>query len=498
MNALFLALAVVLPALFWWTETDRLDLPKQACLLAVALAGLGWLILRAGKHRIDAISLSLAAALLGMLALAPAEAAARVEGWAGLMAALWVVLGARETEAERLRAWLARLALGLAGLAWLQAAGLPLFNAGIEGFEGRRVLGTLGGPGHLGWMLAGLLPWLGWGLWNRERCWRWSAGVGIVLGAVVLSGSRTAWVMTAVGLPFWLPVDRKRLLALGAVALVACSLAVGLDAHARHARLGDRIEDLSESQGTARGRLYVWQVHLSALTDLLVSPGAGPEGFQRSWPAWQAHFLATHPELEPFRSDLRHAHADAVELLCDLGPGGLALAIGILVIAVRRRRAGGHPFRDPVLGCLIVLLAGGLAAPLWSFAPTLALASLCLGLRLGPMRRPLFAYSGAVLLAALLAASACLGLRLGSEIVRAEASRARLAAQPVQARSLAERAAEIDARNPLAWIELAMDCAQLRDEGCLCQALQQAARDLPTDAVVEALARCERPARASR
>jgi hypothetical protein len=479
----WLAAAVAGASLLWWPWTDRLDLPKQATLLLVALGACAWGLARRRPRTLDAVSAGLALAALLGVALSPEGAGARVEGWAGWLAAVLLVALARRAsgeaaEVEALGGLLARLAAGLAVVAWLQALGAPLFNSGLAGFQGRRVVGTLGGPGHLGWVLALLLPWVGARVQAAAGRARHSrrAALALCTGALVLSGSRTAWIMALAGLPAWL---RRRAL----VPVLACLLAGGLgaallDQATGQARLAARAADLAEPTGTAHGRLYLWRVHLASLPALL-GPGLGPEGFQRAWPGWQADYLAAHPEAAGFCTDARHAHADPLEVLADFGPGGLVLLLALLGLGLVRRPPDGGPRRGPAQAALLAAAVGGLAAPVLFFAPSLGLAALALGLRLGPVRRPVPAWLGATLPLALLAAGALLGVRLASEVVRTEATLARVEGRAAAARAAAARAVGLDGRNPRAWLEVAQGCAAAGDRTCAGRALERCAADLP-------------------
>lgn len=473
-----LGLLLTATVLFWWTATDRLDLPKQTVLALGAVALAGWGVWR-WRLRVDAVSLGLCLAAGILLALQPVETSARVEGLVGWLAAGLLVIVARATRPDDLEPYLARLAVGLAGLAWLQALGTEVFNADLTGLHGRRVVGTLGGPGQLGWVLALLLPWVGWRA-ARLRA-DWLVGLGLVIGALVLSGSRTAWVMSLVGLACWLP--RRRLLGLVLAMALGAGVAVGADAVTGRARLGERAADLTDGRGTAAGRLYLWRVAAFNASDLL-GPGHGPEGFQRRWPDWQRSYLAQAPDQIHFRSDLRHAHSDPVEVACDLGVGGLVLIAWVLVLAVLRPAAQAR-WRGPALAGLLSSVVGGLAAPLLFFAPSLGLAAVFLGLRLGPMRRALPRWVGLVCLVAVVAVCVPLVIRLDSEVSRSQATAARARSQTDVALESAAWALHLDERNPRAWIELGLARQAAGWPAAAREAFCQAAVDLPADAVVQ-------------
>lgn len=449
--------------LAWWPLTDRLDLPKQALLGATTGLALFAAVLR-GHHRADPVLAGLGGVFLLGVGILPAEMGARIEGSLGWLAAGglgWLVH--RAPRGERGERGLAIAGGLVAGLALLQAAGLP-WLAGT-----RAISGTLGGPGHLGWTLAALLP-LSVTLPGRSG----SAIAGLITAAIVVSGSRTAWAMSLVALPLWaLGSGQARL---HRALLLGLLLGVGLDAAVGRADLPGRIADVADEGGTARGRTYLWRLALHQPGRWL-GAGGGPESFQRVFPAWQGSFLEANPGLERFRSDLRHAHIDVVELGTDLGLVGICL-IGWAAL----RAAAAGPRRDPALAVLVAVAVGGLASPLLSFAPTLALAAWAVGARAPP--RPAVAWGVVPLLVALWVGQGLATRRLISEQIRSEATWARITGRAGQGRQRARAAAEIDARNPRAWIELALCCRALSDETCARDALRHAARDLPTDGVV--------------
>ncbi|HHO49820.1 MAG TPA: O-antigen ligase domain-containing protein [Deltaproteobacteria bacterium] len=453
--------------LSWWPLTDRLDLPKQLLLASGASVALLVAVIR-GRHRADPVLAGLGGLfLLGVIVL-PGEVGARIEGSLGWLAALglgWRVH--RAPEGARGERVLAISGAVVGALALLQAAGLP-WLAGT-----RPVSGTLGGPGHLGWTLAALLP-LSATVPGRAGL----SSAALIAAGVVVSGSRTAWVMVALALPLWAATapGRGRL---RAALLLGLLLGVGIDAATGRAGLPGRIADVVDADGTARGRTYLWRLALHR-PGLWLGAGAGPEAFQRRFPAWQGGFLEEHPELERFRSDLRHAHIDVVELGTDFG------LIGIVLVGFASLRAVAvGPARDPALAVLVSVAVGGLASPVLASAPTLGLAAWAVGVR--APGRPTVALGVLPLLAALWIGQGLAARRLASELARSEATWARITGHPDVGSPRAEQAARLDPRNPRAWIELALCCRALADEGCVQQALPRAARDLPTDGVIGAM-----------
>lgn len=457
---------VGLVVLAGWPLTDRLDVLKQLILLLVGglvvVAGLS-----EGRHAASSLVAGLGVLAIVGLAGLSSEMGARVEGLAGWGGALLLGWGAARAHHARLARWLGATGAVVAAVAVLQGLGLDLFG-------GTRVIsGTLGGPGHLGWTLALLLPFcLAWG--PRAP---WLAG--LMGAALVLSGSRTGWVMVLVGLPWWaLGGGREKL---RRALLIGCALGIGIDVVTRRADLAGRVADLADEHGTTAGRGYLLRLYASH-PGAWLGAGHGPEGFVRRFPELQRAWLGEHPADRPFRSDLRHAHVDLVEVGFDFGLVGIALLLWGVGRSVRWRPLQGAP------GAVLVSAAvGGCASPVLFFAPTLAVGAVAVGMR-RPAPRSLQAGGILPLLVASMIMDAMLVRRVASETLRSEATWSRLSGRPAAAREVAGRALEVDARNPRAWAELGLACEALGDRSCACVAWQGAAEDLPTDGV---LARCQ-------
>jgi hypothetical protein len=432
------ALAVALPALGFWTATDRLDLPKLALFAGAALA-----VLVGGGGAADPRVALLGMAPIGAALAWPGEVAARVEGWLPWVAALAVAWGARRAEPVALERALTWLAAAVAAATWAEAiTGWTLGGVGPVG-------ATLGSPAHLGWTLAALLPF----------CARSTHVVAAVVGALVLTGSRTGWAMALASAPLWASLRH-------APALLAVLAGWG----AQGAFLAGRVADLVDPLGTAAGRLYLWRIYLSDPSWWL-GLGGGPEAFVRRFPTAQAAWLGAHPEDAPFASMLEHAHADVVELGAAFG---LPAILGIGWAAAGWRA----PWRSSATAALLAVLVGGLTSPV-AFSPaTLAIAAVAFGLGLGPPGEAL-RLGAAPVAGALALGLALLAPRLGSEVVRTGATAARIEADPALAERRARRAAAIDPRNPRAWVELAVACRARGDEPCVDLAARAAGRDLP-------------------
>ncbi len=517
-----------LAALFWWTMTDRLDLPKQMIMLigAMSIALYAWISLK------DFSPSALVPALIWAPVLAWLVAregmGARVEGWAGWIAAIAFAVVGGKADIRTLSKCLTAAGGCIAVIAWIQAFGPRFLNHELVGFSGRRVVSTLGGPGHLGWWTAAVLPWILLQVretadsLSEEKSVRIVASAGLpvivltlVTGAWVLSGTRTAWAggIGGVALFAWKANSKRmfHILAFSGIAIGVLS-AITVDGFSGKSRLGSRIRDMGETSGTARGRVYLWKVHLSSLGEIPLL-GGGPEAFQRLWPRNQERYLRKNPGDEHFRTDLRHAHADPVEIFYDFGIFGLILGIWVLVRLFKppdTKHLQLKNGRYAATASAVSLLVCGLGAPVLFFAPTLLLGAIALGVSLGPewgsnrlktvneessagkaeekslsvkkfrMHRSLCM---ALIVLGLVLASTRLAVRLVSEIQRSRSTMARQENNTEEAARLAKKSLQTDPRNPRGWMELGLAMENMGRFREALDAWKSAVRDLPTDEV---------------
>ena len=476
----FAGLVICITWLFHTTFVDRLDITKLAVGLVFATLGLVFVELRSKETgeehepRMSFVGLAVLGLCLAIGSIFYSElVAARVEGWAPWVVAFFLFVIVRADSVRRAGGSVALVAAVLTFIGFAQALGSPWFISGLSEFEGRPVMGTLGNPGLFGVCLAGAIPFI----MVRARRVPFAILTSLVVAAIILSGARTAWVMLVPGLIVGvrsLPTMRVVSISAGAILLAG---AVGLGSPS--VNLESRISDLSQSGGTASGRLYLWKVHLELVKD--ASPvGGGPETFRRRWPWAQAAFLEEHPEDIHFHSDLRHAHADAVEILVDWGWGGLLLGFLLLLRWLIPRSSkdsedGGDHTAEPLLleqraarGSLLALLLGGLAFPVLFQPPSLFLAAAAAGvLAPVPKARP-HRLARAAAIVGIMLSFLWVGQRLVSEVVRTTGLRAEVAGRLDEARTNYCLAADLDPRNPLALIMcsrsvIALDPARARD-----------------------------------
>ncbi len=473
--------------------------------LAAAGLGLAWLAVlgthAAQRRRLPASALALAVAgpcLLAVALVAPALLQARVEAWAMLLVALGVFTLVRleEPAPTELLAGVTAIATALAGVGVAQVLGADAFVSEVRHFAGRRILGTVGNPTLLGVCLAAALPFA----WVRARRWPGAAASVLIGAVVVVSGARTAWVMAAVALALSARhISFRRNLGLAAAtAGLASLLALGSPS----VDLGARVEDMAREHGTAAGRLYLWRVHPALLAG--AGPlGGGPGAFSLRWPEAQGRHLAEHSEDLAFYSDLRHAHADIVELATDWGWLGVALGLwGALALL---RRSGAEPTRDgngssdapsdardlrgAARASVAAALVGGLAFPVLFQLPSLLLFAVAAAALVasGPRRarRPPLSPAWALgILLALGLTTVDVAERGRSELLRNRGLRAELAGALDEATAAYSGAVVADPTNPLAQAMLAR--ALLLSDPPAALAAARAASDLmPTAPMYE-------------
>jgi len=340
-----------------------LALALAACGFSIAaaqglavLACVGWLALAfAERGRAPGRNWPLLAPQVALVAVAVVTALAAVDPLTGLreIRAEWMppvlfyVCVDRWSAAGRAR----RLVDVLIGAGFVMAL-LGVGQVAIRGIE-FRVQGTLGHfMTYSGVLMLFALFALGRLLCRRDRvvvtAWRWAA-FALMVAALVLTQTRTAWVGFAVGAALLVALrDRRLLLLLPAAALVVWLVAP------EPAR--ERVRSLVEGRDvTAAERLYMWRAGLDVVRDFPLT-GVGPGNLPQVYTPYKHPgdpWLASRP--------FSHLHATPLQIAAERGLPGLAVWLWLWVAwyrdAVRRWRGSrGEPEE------LRMQLAAGLAA----------------------------------------------------------------------------------------------------------------------------------------
>jgi len=251
--------------------------------------------------------------------------------------------------------------------AWLQA--LTGWSLGGSA-QAERVSGIFGADNlKLGPTLAVLSPFALWTAWRRFGQRGWLLALVLMLGPILLAGSRAAWLMyVLVALGFaWHVVGSPRRFALfcagGAILL---ALGVGVAWHTSE-RFQLRVERTllvlpgsGQSLDTAlSGRLAIWRA-AAGMIEAHPFNGVGVRGFRYAYPRQAPagdHFLVA----EPCGVDegACHAHQLVLEILSETGGSGLLLWLAALAVAWRAWRSVGVVARArafPVTLALAVML----------------------------------------------------------------------------------------------------------------------------------------------
>ncbi|WP_199099050.1 O-antigen ligase family protein [Dyella sp. ASV21] len=234
--------------------------------------------------------------------------------------------------------------------AWVQA--LTGWSLGGRA-EAERISGIFGATNlKLGPTLSVLSPFV---LWSAHRRWGLKGlllAFLLLLGPVLLSGSRASWLCYAlVALGFAWHVARSPLRFLGAAALGAVLLvAAGGVAWKTSERFQMRMERTLEAlQGSAQsldsatsGRLDIWRTSVAMFEGHPIN-GVGVRAYRNAYPSYAPandHFVVSG-EACGVGEGACHAHQWVLEVLTETGTLGLLCWLSAIVLAVRAwRRAG--------------------------------------------------------------------------------------------------------------------------------------------------------------
>ena len=303
------------------------------------------------EHAGARLLLWLLACYIGAALLSAFDAVAPGKSWsttAGLLR--YVPLGLYACFAvrreSRLRALYGAVAAVLAVWAidaWLQAlTGWSLGGAA----EAERVSGIFGADNlKLGPTLAVLSPFA---LWAARQRWGWRGllpAFVLLLGPVLLAGSRAAWLCYAlVALAFaWREAGSPRRFLLYGVLGTLVLASAGVLAWHTSTRFHERMErTLVALQGSDQaldtaltGRLSIWQTSARMIEAHPVN-GVGVRGFRYAYPAWAPaddHFVTA--EACGVDEGACHAHQLVLEVLSETGLLGLLLWLAGATLALR-------------------------------------------------------------------------------------------------------------------------------------------------------------------
>ena len=235
--------------------------------------------------------------------------------------------------------------------------------------EAERISGIFGAANlKLGPTLAVLSPFV---LWSASRRWGLPGlllSFGLLLGPVLLAGSRAAWVCYAlVAIAFvWREARTPaRFIGFGVIVVIALALAGGIAwktserFHSRMERTLIALRGDPQSLDTAMsGRLDIWHTSAEMIAAHPIT-GVGARGFRYAYPHFAPasdHFVVDESCGEG--EGACHPHQLVLEILCETGAIGLLLWLAGAFLAVRAWRSA------------------GLAARAWAFPATVAISAM--------------------------------------------------------------------------------------------------------------------------
>ena len=271
---------------------------------------------------------------------------------------------------RKLRALYVAVALVLAW--WTLDAWLQAFTGWSLGghAQSERISGIFGADNlKLGPTLAVLSPFALWAAWQRFGHRGWLLAMALLLGPILLAGSRAAWLMyglVVVGFA-WHALGSARRFALfcaGGALLLALGVGIAWNTSDRFQLRVERtllvLPGTNQSLDKAlTGRLDIWH---AAETMIAAHPftGVGVRGFRYAYAHYAPaddHFLVAEPC--GAGEGACHAHQLVLEVLSETGICGLLLWLAALAVAWRTWRTVGATARTrafPVTLALVVML----------------------------------------------------------------------------------------------------------------------------------------------
>lgn len=331
------------------------------------------------EHPGARLLLWLLAAYIGAALLAALDAIMPGKSWATTAGLLrYLPLGLYACFAIRREHKLVALygAVALVLALWVVDAWVQTFTGWSLGghAEAERISGIFGADNlKLGPSLAVLSPFA---LWAAQRRWGWRGllfAFVLVLGPVLLSGSRAAWVcyaVVALGFAWREAKSPLRFVGLVAGGLLLLLLVGGI-AWKTSSRFQDRMDrtllvlhGTDQSVDTAlSGRLDIWSDSVRMIAAHPLN-GVGVRGFRYAYPKYAPandHFVVSD-EACGVNEGACHAHQLVLEVLAETGGLGLLLWLAALALALRAWRAVGTAARERVFP--VTLALGAMLFPL--------------------------------------------------------------------------------------------------------------------------------------
>ena len=260
------------------------------------------------------------------------ESCARIATVLLLSAYAFDVVGESVTGGRFVVAPIFASALLVAVLGLLQYAGLAEWLLPAFPEYGQRVYSVFGNQGLFGGYIAMSLPLaVAWYFAGGKRA-RWALlALVILLAAVLVSGSRSAWLAAAIGTLVVMPLrritPRRGLLLCGVtMATVAVVVMAAPDATVRRITVSFSTSDLGY-----KARFWFWGAASGMFWDAPLA-GVGPGNFQYWSPSYQGDILQSEHGHESYRNEIHtlHAHSDPLEVASETGLIGIALMLWML------------------------------------------------------------------------------------------------------------------------------------------------------------------------
>ncbi|WP_243042218.1 O-antigen ligase family protein [Dyella sedimenti] len=248
--------------------------------------------------------------------------------------------------------------------AWVQA--LTGWSLGGRAAP-ERLSGIFGAANlKLGPTLSVLSPFALWAARRRWGLWGWLLAFVLLLGPVLLSGSRASWVcyaLVALGYAWHIAGSPRRFFAMAGLGALLLALAGGI-AWKTSGRFQARMEHtLQAAQGSSQsldaalsGRLDIWRASVRMFRAHPVN-GVGVRAFRNAYPAYAPaddHFVVSE-EACGVGEGACHAHQWVLEVLTETGVLGLLCWLAAIALALSAWRRVGAEARTRAFPATLAL-----------------------------------------------------------------------------------------------------------------------------------------------